>query len=101
MNDTVSLATKYIVIEHGVDTLFSQKAGLGDHIHSTIERGAQIIMCPSSKIDYCLQKVSNLLFFLYRVHPKLRSITLVATKVHVILRSFVVLTWMRDTTEPV
>ena len=30
-------------------------------------------------------------------HSKLCSITHVATKVHVILRSFVVLTWMRDT----
>ena len=33
------------------------------------------------------------------VHSKLRSITSVATKVHVILRSFVVLTWMSDTIE--
>ena len=33
------------------------------------------------------------------VHSKLRSITPVATKVHIILRSFVVLTWMRDTIE--
>ena len=33
------------------------------------------------------------------VHSKLRSITLVATKVHMILRSFVVLTLMRDTIE--
>ena len=32
-------------------------------------------------------------------HSKLRSITPVATKVHVILRSFVVLTWMRDISE--
>ena len=31
------------------------------------------------------------------LHSKLRSITHVATKVHVILRSFVVLTWMSDT----
>jgi hypothetical protein len=31
------------------------------------------------------------------VHCKLCSITPVATKVHVILRSFVVLTWMHDT----
>ena len=31
------------------------------------------------------------------VHSKLRSITHVATKVHVLLRSFVVSTWMRDT----
>ena len=30
------------------------------------------------------------------IHSKLLKITLVATKVHVILRSFVVLTWMRD-----
>jgi hypothetical protein len=28
---------------------------------------------------------------------KLRSITFVATKVHMILQSFVALTWMRDT----
>ena len=33
------------------------------------------------------------------IHPKLHSITHVATKVHVILRSFVVLTWMCDTIE--
>ena len=32
-----------------------------------------------------------------QVRPKLRSITLVATEVYVILQSFVVLTWMRDT----
>ena len=31
------------------------------------------------------------------LHFKLRSVTYVATKVHVILQSFVVLTWMRDT----
>ena len=30
-----------------------------------------------------------------RFHSKLRSVTLVATKVHVILRSSVVFTWMR------
>ena len=35
----------------------------------------------------------------YIIHSKLRSITPVATKVHVILRSFVVLTWMHDTIE--
>ena len=33
------------------------------------------------------------------VHSKLHSITYVATKTHVILWSFVVLTWMRDTIE--
>ena len=33
------------------------------------------------------------------VHSKLRSITPVATEVHVTLRSFVVLVWMRDTLE--
>ena len=33
------------------------------------------------------------------LHSKLYSITPVATKVHVILRSFVVLTRMRDTIE--
>ena len=33
------------------------------------------------------------------VHSKLRSITPVAIKVHVILRSFVVLTWVHDTIE--
>ena len=35
----------------------------------------------------------------WRIHSKLRSITHVATKVHVILRSFVMLTWIRDTIE--
>ena len=34
-----------------------------------------------------------------QLHSKLRIITPVASKVHVILRSFVVLTWMRDTIE--
>jgi hypothetical protein len=33
------------------------------------------------------------------VHSIFRSITHVATKVHMILRKFVVLTWMRDTLE--
>ena len=33
------------------------------------------------------------------IYSKLRSITSVATKVHVILQSFVVLAWMRDTIE--
>jgi hypothetical protein len=33
------------------------------------------------------------------LHSKLHSITHVATKVHVILRSFVVLTWMCDTSK--
>ena len=36
-----------------------------------------------------------------QLHSKLRSITPVATKVHVILRSFVVLTWMRGVVESV
>ena len=34
-----------------------------------------------------------------KIHFKLRSITHVATKVHVILRTFAVLTWMSDTIE--
>ena len=33
------------------------------------------------------------------VHSKLHSITPMAIKVHMILRGFVVLTWMRDTIE--
>jgi hypothetical protein len=33
------------------------------------------------------------------IYSKLRSITSVATKVRVILRSFLVLTWMHDTIE--
>jgi hypothetical protein len=33
------------------------------------------------------------------LHSKLRRITPVATKVHVILWSFVLLTWMRDPIE--
>jgi hypothetical protein len=37
----------------------------------------------------------------YADHKLLRNITLLATKVHVILRSSVVLTWMRDAREPV
>jgi hypothetical protein len=38
-------------------------------------------------------------FWCRYVHPKLRSITPVATKVHVILRSFVVVIWMHDNIE--
>ena len=38
-------------------------------------------------------------FIVVKLHSKLRSIIPVATKVHVILRSSVVLTWMRDTSE--
>jgi hypothetical protein len=41
----------------------------------------------------------NLYFEMEGVHSKLHSITLVATKLHVILRSYVVLTCMRDTSE--
>jgi hypothetical protein len=33
------------------------------------------------------------------IHSNLGSITTMATKVHMILRSFVVLTWMRDVIE--
>ena len=44
-----------------------------------------------------LLKMANLSTI--NVHSKLRSITPVATKVHVVLRSFVVLAWMRDTIE--
>ena len=33
----------------------------------------------------------------FQLHFKLHSITHVATNVHVILRSLIVLTWMRDT----
>jgi hypothetical protein len=33
------------------------------------------------------------------IHSKLYSITHVATKVHGILQSFIMLTWMRDTIE--
>ena len=33
----------------------------------------------------------------YQLRSKLRSIILVATRVHVIVRSSVLLTWMRDT----
>ena len=33
------------------------------------------------------------------LHYNLRSITSVATKVHMILRGFVVVMWMRDTSE--
>jgi hypothetical protein len=36
---------------------------------------------------------------LLELHSKLRSITPLATKVHVKLWSFVVLTWMRNTIE--
>jgi hypothetical protein len=34
-----------------------------------------------------------------RIHSKLCNITHVATKVYVILRNFLVLTWMHDTIE--
>ena len=36
---------------------------------------------------------------IHKLHSKLRSITPVAAKVHVILISFVVLTWTHDTIE--
>ena len=39
------------------------------------------------------------MIFLTLVHSKLHNITLVATKMHVTLHSFVVLTWMRDALE--
>ena len=39
--------------------------------------------------------------YMSQLHSKLRSITPVATKVHVMLRSFVVLGWMRDASEVV
>ena len=38
-------------------------------------------------------------WFHFHTHSKVRSITHVATKAHMILRSFVVFTWMRDTIE--
>jgi hypothetical protein len=36
-------------------------------------------------------------FVTHLIHSKVHSITPVATKVHVVLQSFIVLTWMRDT----
>ena len=36
---------------------------------------------------------------IYRVRSKLHSITTMATKVHMVLQSFVVLTWVRDSIE--
>ena len=51
----------------------------------------------TSIMSLFLLKMANLSTI--NVHSKLRSITPVATKVHVVLRSFVVLAWMRDTIE--
>ena len=48
---------------------------------------------------YTIPKNPTLHNITKHVHSKLCSITHVATKVHVILWSFVVLTWMRDTIE--
>ena len=48
--------------------------------------GSQPIL-PKNLLDHC------------RINPKLCSITLVATKVGMILWSFVVLTWMREPIE--
>ena len=49
------------------------------------------------KLHPCHPSVKLMLKLL--IHSKLCSITPVATKVHVILWSFLVLTWMRDTSE--
>ena len=43
------------------------------------------------------REASNI--YVGQLHSKLRSITHAATKVHMTLRSFVVLTWMRDTSD--
>ena len=48
----------------------------------------------------CIQISQNLVwisYLLFVLHSKLRVITPMATKVHVISRSFEVLTWMYDT----
>ena len=44
-----------------------------------------------------MELVDGQLFLSLVIHSKLGTITLVATKVHMILQSFVVLTWMHDT----
>jgi hypothetical protein len=49
------------------------------HAHFEVEK---LIMDTLSKVD---------------IHSKLRGITPMTTKVHVIFRSFVVLLWMHDT----
>ena len=51
------------------------------------------------KIVLCMFTLKNCFLTIYKVHAKLRSITPVATNVHMILQSFVVLTWMRGTIE--
>jgi hypothetical protein len=53
------------------------------------------------RINYDNLHLSVLQVGMLVIHSKLRSITLVATKVHVILRRFVVLTWMHDITKSV
>lgn len=46
-----------------------------------------------------LNNLSLLLYVWLLYHSQLHNITLVATKVHLVLRSFVVVTWMRDRRE--
>jgi hypothetical protein len=45
------------------------------------------------------KELISIIAYKHIVHSKLRIITLVATKLHMILRSFVVLTWMHYSIE--
>ena len=71
--------------QKGMPHLFSW--GVRFDPYSTL-RAFEIMILTLHAPDYCRL-----------IHSKLRSITSVAIKVHVILQSFVVLTWMRDTIE--
>ena len=65
--------------------------------HAISARGAHLNNA-RSHLSHIILLRGGVLFSIL-IHSKLRSITPVITKVHVILRSFVVLTWMRDTIE--
>ena len=58
---------------------------------------AIIVAYRISNIKLAMELVDGQLFLSLVIHSKLGTITLVATKVHMILQSFVVLTWMHDT----
>jgi hypothetical protein len=62
-------------------------------LHRSLDR-VDRVTCTIGKRE-CIRYVGVIPF----VHSKLRSITPVATKVHVILQSFAMLTWMCDTIE--
>ena len=52
-----------------------------------------------NSLELCKTAMWHTFDYGYQLHLKLCSITPVATKLHVILPSFVVLTWMHDIVE--